>query len=400
MLRTIVVPLIAGGLLTVAPPSHAEIRYALMDLGTPGSGSPIQPMGLNNLGEVVGSVLMFNPVFAQRSFLFAAGSVRELSGPLGAPSTVIAINNRSVAAGKFAAGLFSPPSAATWSGATPTPLALPAGADSAAANTVNNHGTVAGYGSFGASGQRAVVWDAAGSPTVLEQPGDFAGSTASAIDDFGVITGTALRAENGTGDFNETHIVRWTNGQFADLGAVECIVRGANAAGQILCNAGGPAGLQSFVYSGGMSTVLPLPDGFSGAAGQGINAAGEIVGSAFGNGSHAVFWKDGTVTDLNTLIDPSSGWLLTTGGAINDAGQIAAWGTLNGGNPHALLLTPVPEPGSVALLCAGLSALLVAIASRRVRAQRSPSRWAPPRTSPVNTTPPRASAAAGTRPRC
>jgi len=43
--------------------------------------------------------------------------------------------------------------------------------------------------------------------------------------------------------------------------------------------------------------------------------------------------------DLNSLLPPNSGLIVTKAVGINDAGQIAATGTLNG-QPHALLLNP------------------------------------------------------------
>ncbi len=43
--------------------------------------------------------------------------------------------------------------------------------------------------------------------------------------------------------------------------------------------------------------------------------------------------------DLNHLIPANSGWLLQFANAINDQGQIAGYGTLNG-QTEAFLLTP------------------------------------------------------------
>jgi hypothetical protein len=55
--------------------------------------------------------------------------------------------------------------------------------------------------------------------------------------------------------------------------------------------------------------------------------------------------------DLNTLIDPALGTLVMATG-INDAGQIIANDSTDGG--HAYLLTPVPEPLTGSLLGIGL----------------------------------------------
>jgi hypothetical protein len=66
--------------------------------------------------------------------------------------------------------------------------------------------------------------------------------------------------------------------------------------------------------------------------------------------------------DLNSLIDPGSGWLLIEAEGINDAGQITGFG-LVGGQFSAFLLTPaVPEPSTFALVESGL--LIAALAVR------------------------------------
>jgi hypothetical protein len=45
------------------------------------------------------------------------------------------------------------------------------------------------------------------------------------------------------------------------------------------------------------------------------------------------------VQDLNGLIPAGTGWILNSATSINDAGQIAGAGTLNGAQ-HAFLLVP------------------------------------------------------------
>jgi probable HAF family extracellular repeat protein len=44
--------------------------------------------------------------------------------------------------------------------------------------------------------------------------------------------------------------------------------------------------------------------------------------------------------DLNKLIPPNSGWELDVANGINDAGEIVGYGTRNGTNLRAFLLTP------------------------------------------------------------
>lgn len=58
--------------------------------------------------------------------------------------------------------------------------------------------------------------------------------------------------------------------------------------------------------------------------------------------------------DLNTLVDPASGWTLTDARDINGGGQISGSG-LFAGQRHAVLLKPVPEPPTAVLANAGLA---------------------------------------------
>jgi probable HAF family extracellular repeat protein len=120
----------------------------------------------------------------------------------------------------------------------------------------------------------------------------------------------------------------------------------------------------AFLYDGTMHDLGTLGGTFS--AGSGINASGQVTGNSLNeNGAfHAFLYTSGSgMVDLNTLIDPLSGWELLHGYAINDAGQITGQGLI-GDERHAFLLTPVPEPSSLALLALGLP-LIVGRNSRR-----------------------------------
>ena len=77
----------------------------------------------------------------------------------------------------------------------------------------------------------------------------------------------------------------------------------------------------------------------------GLNQHDQMVGLMFNlvnevKEKHAfIFDPDNGVLDLNDLIASGSGWVLKTAVDINDMGQIAGMGTLNG-NERAFLLTP------------------------------------------------------------
>lgn len=135
-----------------------------------------------------------------------------------------------------------------------------------------------------------------------------------------------------------------------------------NNAGQIVGTiryAGGAPIAQpnpSFLVSGSTASNLGTLGGLNASA-YAINNNGIVVGdSTLADGSlHAFIYRNGRITDLNSLI-ATSGWVLTSARAINDRGQIAGVGTLNGIN-SGFLLSPIDsgavQPPSIATQPAG-----------------------------------------------
>jgi probable HAF family extracellular repeat protein len=86
-------------------------------------------------------------------------------------------------------------------------------------------------------------------------------------------------------------------------------------------------------FPGAVATVAPCC--------KTINDAGQVVGfaiDAMGNPT-ALVWQNKVPVDLNTLIPPGSPWYLQNACSINDAGEIAGQGLINGA-VHAFLATP------------------------------------------------------------
>ena len=102
---------------------------------------------------------------------------------------------------------------------------------------------------------------------------------------------------------------------------------------------GTKAGLQSFAY--------------------GLNNIGDVVGATQTDSSSsgvAFLYHDGTMRDLNNLVDPALGWQLEYATGINDLGQVIGVGATPAGSLDSYLLTPVvPEPGSVGVFLATLA---------------------------------------------
>ena len=121
-------------------------------------------------------------------------------------------------------------------------------------------------------------------------------------------------------------------------------------------NANGPAGI--FDLGG-----APASGYYSITPGD-INEEGLIVGSRNLGGANlnAFLWSPTAgMVDLNTLIDPSSGWVLRTAWAINDNGEIAGLGRFNGVDAGYVLSVPEPAGATAALV----SAAVVAAGRRR-----------------------------------
>jgi len=102
--------------------------------------------------------------------------------------------------------------------------------------------------------------------------------------------------------------------------------------------------------------ALGPPDLWSSNA-WGINDRGEVVGSSWlaesSLPSHAFLYDGVKMVALEELIDPALGWALNEARDINNLGQIVGWGTI-GGQTHAFLLTPIPEPGGLLWGLAGI----------------------------------------------
>lgn len=97
-----------------------------------------------------------------------------------------------------------------------------------------------------------------------------------------------------------------------------------------------------------------------------INDNSQIVGWALNNyGDHHACLFDpsgsGANIDLNSLIDPSLGWILTDAYDINNNGWIVGQGINPDGDEHAFLL--IPEPISAVMF--GLGAVILSLRRKR-----------------------------------
>jgi len=103
----------------------------------------------------------------------------------------------------------------------------------------------------------------------------------------------------------------------------------------------------------------------------GINDHGQVVGRCWGD-EHAflrlpepAYGLSAGMHDLNNLVPPDSGWVLSAAGDINNAGQIVGIGHYEG-QQRAFLMKPIPEPFSMAFM----GGAFVGVVAYRLRKRR------------------------------
>jgi probable HAF family extracellular repeat protein len=375
--------------------AQAAIEYYITALGTLGGDNSFA-LGINASGQVAGYSATTGS--SQRAFLWTptvpngtTGTMLELDTGMfgGSVSGGYAINASGQVVG-FAsttgdngtrAFLWTPTSPNGTTGTTYDIGTL--GGSYTSGHGVNASGQVVGESDTnGAVAGHAFLWTPTipnGSTGTMQDLGTLGGTVSQAfgINDSGQMTGDAFL----TGDVSEHPFLY--NGTMYDLGTLG----GSNGTGSAI-NAGGQvAGEAAVTGNGSAHAFLWTPTVSNGTTGtmQDLGTVGGAGSQAFGMNDHgtvvgqsqtavinpasglqeftAFLWNSSSgMVDLNTLIDPLSGWDLQEGEGINNAGQIIGDGIFNG-EDQAFLLTPVPEPSTCIL--AALAALGLFTARRQ-----------------------------------
>ncbi|MGI8820372.1 MAG: hypothetical protein ACR2ID_05830 [Chthoniobacterales bacterium] len=340
--------------------------YSIVDLGAltmPGGG---RGQGVNDFGQVGGYSTASDG--RNHAVLYGAGMNPQDIGTLGMNSIGYGINNLGQVAGQF--GNFSGTAFLYTPGVGMQSLGVfdPGGNGFSRAYGVNNAGAVTGYSSnANGSFQHAFLYTAG---TGMQDIGSLGGTQSAgfAINGSNQIVGRSLVTGNagfqafvynpGTGMMN----INTLGGQseahgINSFGIATGTVQGMDLAGY------------AFRWDpvNGMVT-LATPGSWMDVIGNSINDAGEIVGSAsISGGMHAIAFIDGTSYDLQTLITASSPFTtLLEAFSVNASGQITGYSTSRiDGLEHAFLLTPIPEPGSVALIALGTLILGIKVWQRK-----------------------------------
>jgi probable HAF family extracellular repeat protein len=366
-------PLLVGLVILCASANTTRaVTFNIIDLGTLG-GTTSEANGINACGQVVGTADTATGL--KHAFVYSEGAMSDL-GTIDNRTRAfgMSINASGQVAGWAADaagdGSITASNAFLCDSGTMTDLGALAGRLSAA-NGINDRGEVAGGGFFGGTSRQAFVYSN-GTMTKLGMLRFCAWSDAQAINASGQVVGTSGNFSSSRGYSDYAYL--YTNGATKNLGSVagktDSEGCGINNSGQVVGKAFSLQGVANgavclgdtaFLFDGASMIDLGTLPGWSCSCACGINNNSQVVGSCYDaaqESSRAFLCCDRTMLDLNSLIDPTSGWILEEANAINDAGQIVGRGINAAGQTHAFLLTPVPEPSTPVLFGIGAVSLL------------------------------------------
>jgi len=346
------------GMLAVSAAAFADPpTYHLTNLGDLG-GPGTYARAINNNGQISGEG---TTAAHQESAFFYNGSLHAL----GFTGNGSSINASGVIAGAAQFTVGGPVHAISYDG-TVHDIGTLGGPDSFA-YAINDGGAIVGASKVDATSTlHAFSYDG-----TMHDLGTLGGtnSYARGINAGGTIVGYSYMADLSTHAF-------LYDGTMHDLGTL-----GGNQASAYAINNGGKVvgtsdmatgGSDAFLFDGTMHDLGRLSGTY--ALATAINSGGLGVGYASLAGdavTHATFF-DGGAFDLNNYLDASGdGWELAYATGINDSGQIAGYGLLNG-DPTSFLLTPdvaptaTPEPSAFAILgIGGIGTLTLLLGLRR-----------------------------------
>jgi probable HAF family extracellular repeat protein len=336
---------VIGLALLAVQPVMAQTSYVVEDLGVLAGDSSSVAWAINANGDVVGWSMGAQ---GTRAFLYTnSGGMVALPGLPDRPRSVARdINDSGVIVGSANMGGTDLGRAVLWSGGSVQDLGTLGTGFFSEAWGVNNLGHVVGWsftnGGNGLTGVHGFLYRPGEGLADITPNSD----TGQALDinDAGQVTGY----RTAPGGY---HAFRWQEGSFEDLGVLPGM---AHSFGWAINGSGQVVGASTSA-SGNSERLVRYTDGIGlqnlGGTGEhnvalGINAWGLVVGTRGNSAKRGVRYTDQTgLLDLNTLIDPSLGWVLLAANDVNDEGLIVGYALNNfSGQTHAVRLRPGTGP--------------------------------------------------------
>lgn len=332
-----VVALVALALLPlpVASAGPVAAEYSVVDLGTLPGYSVSEAAGINEAGQVVGTLGVPGQT-PHTAFVWDSESGFRVLGPVGGRYTVgSGINDEGDVAGSAAGTYDNPGFAFSWSAKRgfhrlhpPPPYFGSAGAG------INDAGQVAGTAVLGTVPLR---WEANGD---VRELGSLGGTTGLAfgINDAGQVVGYSRNSRGSPRPFLWDPV-----GGMRDLGTFRRgdrsngIATAVNDRTHVVGDADTRGfGSRGFLWKKGRLIGIGPESNYPAA----VNELDHVVGQFYADREFRAFrYRERTFKDLNSLI-PGSGVFLTEARGINDAGWIVANGTTRQRQQRAFLLIP------------------------------------------------------------
>ena len=323
---------------TLSPISWGQ-KYELKELGNPSGASFSVAEDINNKGQVCGEAsqkgFLWDPSSGYSTFQLGNGSNDIFGG----------INDDGVIAGDAHNG--SKHTAYTWDKTNGIQQLLQSDVRGSAARDINNKGQVAGQVIGYDASTNAARYDPGTGWKIL---GDLSISFAFGINNRGDAVGEWY---NGGGFGIQTPFLYTDAGGMVDLGLPSDMNQGF---GSKINDSGTIVGVWARKEDLSFLAWIRKPDGEyirieppllpGQTLPYDINNHNQVVGYYTNvNGTFSFIWSEETgLQDLGSLtIGGFAGYQRVIATGISDTGYISATGIVNG-VPHALLLTPVPEP--------------------------------------------------------
>lgn len=336
-------------LVALSLPVCAGSRYQFSDLGPGGNPGMNAHCHINNAGQVAA----FDYVDGGfRAYLWQDGVKQYLSDR---DSTALSTKSGITVGFDYSI----PP--VKWEGGISQLLPFGAESDSqACAFDLNAQGAIVGVSGSDLSlyYNKPVVWT--GDEVSVLPLGDAQHGGAYAINESGAVAGYTRELHYTS---YKMSAAIWVDGELQMLGGLSESNTGSafdiNELGHVVGWSHTHYTQNAFYWADGEMQALEMSDPYyQHSAAYAINNSDQMVGwISQPTGSHAAIWENGSLSDLNDLVDLPAGSDLEYAWDINDSGQILATAYIydesrQSMDERLLVLTPVPEPSALmALLC-------------------------------------------------